>query len=368
MMHKGLPVRHVDLQAAASSRLSKVIARFVVGVLLLASVVLPPLPVSASQIINRSLTMGTSQGGTPTSHNFTFTLPSSTTVKSIAFLYCTTASGTCTTPSGLTTTTATLSGSPTNLGGAGSWTIGGTPTNGDIQITNSSNTGSPSAGATVNFNSVTNPTLSGNSTVFYVRITSYSDSAWATAIDTGNVAGAVTNQIQVTASVDETLDFCAFQTGSTCAGGSGTTVALGTLSSSAATTGTSVFIAGTNGNSGYTVQYTGATLTQGANTIAATGASGAISSTNSAQFGINVANNTSPTVGAAPFGGSGTGATHYATANTFSYVPSTLTQIAQATGATNDTLFTVSYLANIPASQPAGAYSTTITYICTAEF
>jgi hypothetical protein len=201
-----------------------------------------------------------------------------------------------------------------------------------------------------------------------VRITTYSDSAWTTAIDTGNVAAGVTNQIQVTASVNESLDFCAFQTGSTCAGGTGTTVALGTLSSSAATTGTSVLIAGTNASSGYTIQYTGATLTGAGTTIAATGTTGATSATNSAQFGINVANNTSPTVGAAPSGGSGTGSTNYSSANTFSYVANTLTQIAAATGTSADTLYTVSYLANIPANQAAGAYSTTLTYICTSTF
>lgn len=354
-------------KALSAPNLFQATARLTV-VALLVSLAFPPLTASAAQITSRSVTLGTSQGATSTSHNFSFTLPSSTTVKSIDFTYCTTASGGCSTPSGLVTTTAALNGAPTGLGSAGTWTIGGTPTNGRIQLVNASNTSSPGA-ATVNFNTITNPTLSGNSTVFYVRIVSYSDAAWSTPVDSGTVASAVTNQIQVTASVNETLDFCAFQTGSTCAGGTGTTVALGTLSSSAATTGTSVLIAGTNGSTGYTVQYTGATLTQGSNTITATGSSGATSSAGSAQFGINVANNTgTPTVGAAPSGGSGTGASHYATANTFSYVPSTLTAIAQATAATADTLYTVSYLANIPASQPAGAYSTTLTYICTASF
>jgi hypothetical protein len=359
-------MKKTPITAKSAPNFFQLFGRLALGIVLVA-LVFQPFQVSASQITSRNVALGTSQGGTSTSHNFTFTLPTSTTVKSMDFLYCTTASGGCTTPTGLTTTTAALNGAPGNLGSGGSWVVGGTPTNGRIQIDNASNTGSPSAGATVNFNTITNPTLSGNSTVFYVRITSYSDAAWTTALDTGTVASAVTNQIQVTASVNETLDFCAFQTGSTCAGGTGTTVALGSLSSSAATTGTSVMLAGTNATTGYTIQYTGATLT-GPSTIAATGASGASSTTGSAQFGINVANNTSPTVGAAPSGGIGAGGTHYATANTFSYVASTLTQIAQATGSTADTTFTVSYLANIPSNQAAGSYTTTITYICTALF
>ncbi|HUC86786.1 MAG TPA: hypothetical protein VMR75_00460 [Candidatus Saccharimonadales bacterium] len=353
-------MKKITLKPPPLPNLSKLAARLAVGVLLLS--LLPALPASASQITSRSLTLGTSVASTSTTDNYKFTVPSSTTIKSATFQYCTASSGTCTTPTGLTSTSATLS-STSNLGSGGTWT-GTFTTNGTLKIANASNTGSPSANITVNFSSVTNP-----STVapFYVLITTYSDSAWTTPIDTGTVAGAVANQISVTASVSENLDFCAFQTGSTCGGGSGTTVSLGALSSSAATTGTSVLIAGTNATTGYTIQYTGATLA-GAGTIAATGTTGATSSTGSAQFGINVANNTSPTVGAAPSGGTGTGSTNYATANTFSFVASTLTQIASASGTTADTLYTVSYLANIPANQTAGAYSTTLTYICTATF
>ncbi|HEX7260069.1 MAG TPA: hypothetical protein VF272_04030, partial [Candidatus Saccharimonadia bacterium] len=240
---------------------------------------------------------------------------------------------------------------------------------GRIQIANTSNTGSPSAGSTVNFNTITNPSISGNNqNTFYIRVVTYSDDAWTTPIDSGAVAGSVTNQIQVTASVDETLNFCAFQTGTTCANGTGTTVALGTLSSSTATSSTSKLVAGTNATSGYVIQYTGATLTSGGNTITATGTAGATSSTGSSQFGINLVANTAPTVGSAPSGGTGAASTNYATSNTFSFVPSTLTQVAAAAAASADTLFTVSYLANIPANQTAGAYSTTLTYICTATF
>jgi hypothetical protein len=329
-----------------------------------------PQPTHASQITSRKVTLGTSQASTSTSHNYTFTLPTSTTVLSADFLYCTAPSGTCTTPSGLTTTTAAINGSPANLGGAGTWTIGGTPTNGRIQILNASNSGSPGA-ATVNFNTITNPSISGsNQNTFYVRISTYSAANWTGALDTGVVAGSVTNQIQVTAQVDESLNFCAFQTGTTCSGGSGTTVALGTLSSSAATGGTSKLVAGTNANTGYTIQYIGATLT-GPSTIAATGTTGAQSNPGNPQFGINATSNAGtpgPAQGAAPSGGSGTASTNYATGNTYSFVASSLTQIASASGASADTLFTISYLANIPSNQQAGAYTTTLTYICTATF
>jgi hypothetical protein len=346
-----------------------IVSRLVIVAALVAAVI--PFNAQASQITSRKVTLGTSQPTTSTSHNYTFTLPSATTVKSIDFTYCTAPSGTCTMPGSMVSTTAALNGAPTNLGSGGTWTVGGTPTNGRIQILNASNTGSPTAGATVNFNTITNPALSGNNQdTFYVRIVTYSDAGWATPIDSGVVAASVTNQIQVTASVDETLNFCAFQTGATCAAGSGTTVGLGTLSSSSATGGTSKLVAGTNANGGYTIQYTGTTLT-GPSTIAATGTTGATSSPGSAQFGINIVANAGtpgPAQGAAPSGGSGTASTNYGTGNTYSFVPSTLTPIASAAGTSSDTLYTMSYLANIPSNQQAGSYSTTLTYICTATF
>ncbi|HUC19879.1 MAG TPA: hypothetical protein VMR98_00070, partial [Candidatus Polarisedimenticolaceae bacterium] len=150
--------------------------------------------------------------------------------------------------------------------------------------------------------------------------------------------------------------------------GTGTTVALGTLSSGAATSGTSKLMAGTNATSGYAIQYTGATLTSGGNTITATGTTGAASSPGSSQFGINLVANTVPSVGSAASGGTGAASTNYATANTFSFAPSSLTQVASASVASADTLYTVAYLANISAAQASGAYSTTLTYICTATF
>ncbi len=357
-----------------SAQMKSVLTRLVIGALVIG--VLAPIQVAnAAQITNRKLTLGTSQASVSTTHNYTFTAPTGTTILSIDFTYCTTPSGTCTLPSGLTTTTATI-GSTSNLGSGGAWTIGGTPTNGRIQISNASNTGSPSAAATVNFNAVTNPSISGsNQNTFYVRIATYSAANWTGQLDTGVSAASVTNQIQVTANVDETLNFCAFQTGVNCSSGTGNTVAMGTLTSSAATGGSSKLVAGTNAASGYVIQYLGATLTcaacSGAPTIAATGTTGATSTTGSAQFGINAVANAGtpgPAQGSSPSGGSGSASTNYATGNTYSFQANTLTQIAAAVGSTADTLYTVSYLANIPSNQAAGSYSTTLTFICTATF
>lgn len=79
------------------------------------SLQLLPTPVAkADQITNRKLTLlangttGGSLAGGTVNHEFSFTLPTSASVGSIRFLYCTTASGSCTTPAGLSTSGATL--------------------------------------------------------------------------------------------------------------------------------------------------------------------------------------------------------------------------------------------------------------------
>ncbi|HEX7260061.1 MAG TPA: hypothetical protein VF272_03990, partial [Candidatus Saccharimonadia bacterium] len=66
---------------------------------LLLSTFIPGLA-QAAQLTNRKVTLGTSQPSVSTTHNYTFTAPSATTVKSVDFTYCTTPSGTCTLPSG----------------------------------------------------------------------------------------------------------------------------------------------------------------------------------------------------------------------------------------------------------------------------
>jgi hypothetical protein len=37
-------------------------------------------------------------------------------------------------------------------------------------------------------------------------------------------------------------------------------------------------------------------------------------------------------------------------------------------GGTDAQIFTTSYIVNVPGSQPAGTYTTTLTYVCTATF
>jgi len=320
------------------------------GVLLLAYY---PNIASADPITNRSVTIGSSLASASTTYNFTFTAAQATTIQSVSFAACTTASGACTPAPGFSASSSTLAAA-TNLGSGGTWTVD-TGTAGELRMLNASNTGSPSAGITANFASVTNPSAT-NST-FFMRIATFSGSDWTGAIDTGVVASSTAGQITVAAAVDETLTF-------TLASAS---VNLGTLTKVSTGTGTSSMTVGTNAESGYTVAYSGDTLTSGVHEITAMGAA-TTSTMNSKQFGINLMANTTPSVGTDVTGtGSGAPETDYDTADTFKFNTSG-DVVASAGGSTNDNVFTTSYIANIDSSTAPGAYTTVITYVATANF
>lgn len=146
-----------------------------------------------------------------------------------------------------------------------------------------------------------------------------------------------------------------------------TSVALGTLSSSAVTSGSHTVTLATNAASGLTLTYSGTTLTSGANTITAM-STAAASSVGTEQFGINAKDNATPNVGAecsgtAPIAAAATG---YATADNFKFV--TGETVISSTAGINSTTCTISYIANIGGATEAGSYTTTLTYNATANF
>ncbi len=169
------------------------------------------------------------------------------------------------------------------------------------------------------------------------------------------------DQVTITATVDPTITFSI----------SDNAIGFGTLSSSAArwangagtgsgteTTAHDLTVA-TNAASGYTVYVSGATLTSGLNSITAIGGSATASSVGTEQFGIKV--------GAS--GGSGGALAPYATANyAYNATGSTQDDIAESTGPSVTTTFSITYLANILATTEAGSYATTLTYTTTGRF
>jgi hypothetical protein len=340
--------------------------------------------VSASQITTRSLTLqagatdGGSKPGGVVNHFFQFTLPSNSSIGSIKFQYCTLAAGACTTPTGLDTTSATL-GSQSGLTG---FTINNS-TNGSPYLTRTAAVGT--GAVSYRLDSITNPTTTNQT--FFVRIATYAstDTTGGTT-DTGTVAGSTATQIVLSGTMPESLVFCTGGTVGTtggvpdCATATGGSISFNQLFSPTDTaTATSQMAASTNAGSGYAITVNGPTLTSGSNTVSAMGtATTGVRGTS--QFGLNLKANTTttstPAVGTevAPSANGtnykGQSKTGYNTADTFKFTSGDTVAASDNGGAggTDAQIFTAAYIANVPGSQPAGTYTSTLTYICTPTF
>lgn len=385
-----------------------VFAVFVIALALTLQTLFVP-SVSAAQITERSLTLmqgidgadantlpdGGAQPGGNANHLFEFTLPTSG-IQSIKFEYCTTAANSpslpaCVAPAGIDVSTATL-GDEQGHTGFSFTPIAGGDTN-DFYITRASATSGGSTAVSYRFDGVINPSTEGT---FFVRITSHAttDSTGATT-DSGTVAASTAEQIIIDGTMPESLVFCAGETiGVTsgvpdCAavGTTDGTITFNQLFSPTDTaTATSQMAASTNAGAGYVISVNGPTLTSGSNTIAGiSGATGSASLKGVAQFGLNLRANSS--AAAASFPGTsadiavvsngtnyhGRPVAGYDTADTFKFVSGNI--VADSDFANDGTpaptdaqIFTVSYIANVPGSQPAGTYTSTLTYICTPTF
>jgi hypothetical protein len=339
---------------------------FALAVLLVLAGFMPQL-VNAAQITGRSFTLSNSDGAA-TSVTYTFgsaALPTATAVRSVAAQACTTASGACSTPTGFTGASASLASQPTGLGSTSSWTNGSNA--GNLRITHASNVTAPSGAVAIVWNGVTNPTA--DNTTFYLRVTTYSDAAYTTAIDNGVVAVSTAEAIQVTASVDETLTFCVGTSGvtnSSCSGATGNSVALGSLTTSTTGSGTSQLGVATNASSGYSITINGTTLTSGGNTITALSTQTA-STQGGEQFGVNLRDNATPNVGTDADGsGTATPTANYNTVDQFRFV--TGDSIASKNSSDAFRRFHVAYIANIASTTEPGSYAATMTYIATPTF
>jgi len=143
----------------------------------------------------------------------------------------------------------------------------------------------------------------------------------------------------------------------------GGSVALGTLDTSAAKTGSHSLVVGTNSGTGLSVTYSGSTLTCSActtsNTIAGIGGSAVASTPGTSQFGLNVIFSS----GTSPFA---TSTASYTNGGNYAFFSGA--EIITSIGDINDTTFTVNYVANIAGSESAGDYDTTITFTALANF
>lgn len=240
--------------------------------------------------------------------------------------------------------------------------------NGEVLLTNPSvplPAGSPTTN-TYTLSNIVNPSSTGE---YYVRVQTFSATDGSgSAIEFGGIAIQINSNISVNSIVPPFLTFCGGVTVAflNCGSAQGSEIDFGDLSSNSSSDATSQFMVATNAQNGYTVSLNGSTMTSGNNVIPnLTYPSG--SKIGNGQFGLNVVTNTVPRVGSNPIGaGSGVPTTNYGASNLFTFNEGD--NIVTAPAATDYNEFTTSYLVNVSSSQPEGVYSTTINYICLANF
>lgn len=131
-----------------------------------------------------------------------------------------------------------------------------------------------------------------------------------------------------------------------------------TLGSASDTADAHTLSASTNAAGGYIITINGSTLTSGANTITAVGATAAASSPGTEQFGARLIVNSGTGLASAP----------YNTANWALDTTAFPDQIASGSGDGATTVFGVRYIGNIRGATEGGSYSAALTYIATAAF
>ncbi len=378
----------------------------------------------AASLTSRSMSISSSSVGTVTTgaagsgsngqkakYTFTFT-PTTATISSLSIMFCTTpipASASCTTPTGLDAThvasiqSTTLAGSPsldtTTADPSNSQGVcnGGTTVRTNCVLLKWA-TGTAQTGSAVNVSFgggasdyITNPTSTGT---FFARITTYSDNAYTTAVDSGTTASSTATQVTITAKVQEALNFSVGTTvtapGTTCTAFTDTgALSIGDptngLSSTTAFDGHSYFRISTNALNGTIVYYSGDTLKSGSNSIAAAGTTqptpntAVASNPGTAQFGLAV--DSSDTQAGSGYSFTSLAASSPYTAGNgtitsggsalFAFAPSSVTTpVPIATTANVITCDTgsVRYLANIATNTPPGIYTTTVNYIAVPTY
>ena len=379
-----------------NKRTVKIVAVFALTILL----AFPPLvdffiPLThAADLTSYSVSIGDSRAGVATYHNYQFNTPSTTSIKTITFQYCTTASSTCTAPAGMILTATPSLGTVSGIAGSGFAAAGSSGTctgTGNSACTVTLTVTTPSAqtgGATVIVpvvSGITNPTTV--NTTYFVRITTKDGSA-ATIDGPDSAAFAIldTTSIAVSASVDPTLTFTVASVASsglvngatTTVSSTNTTIPFSTLTSGNPAISAQDLTVTTNASSGYTITASNAATTSGAplqsaagdniDTFSGTNASpttwsapaGTSANVNTGYFGYTTNDATLCTGTASRFTSSG--------GNKWAGTTTTGQEVACSTTGVSSEVTRIGYQAEINDLQPAGSYTGTVILIATPTY
>lgn len=323
------------------------------------------IPVKADQLTSRRITLSSSiVSATNVNYELSFGSPGGYTLGSIAIDFCQQSpipTDACTSPSGFDASSATLD----QQSGETGFSIHGSTTIGKIVIGRVP----AAAGAgtlTYTFGGMTNPDSIGT---FYARVYTYDTNDGTGAYNNfGGIALAVNARMDVKGEVPPFLELCVGITisGLDCSTASGEFIDFGELSPTGVKAATSQFMMATNAANGVSVRITGNTLTSGNNTISALAVPQA-SIPGVAQFGLNLRANTNPPIGQDPVGvGTISPSPNYNTPNNFMFADENV--LASDNVPTDWHKFTASYIVNVPLSQHPGIYTTSMVFVCLANF
>lgn len=321
-------------------------------------------PSFGAQLGERSMQLSSSEVSVASTYRLSFAYATPGPVGAIDIQFCSNdplPQDPCTAPAGFDASGATLS---SQTGETGFAISGATPSN-EILLSRAPSVVTP-IDSTYVFDNVINPSSPGS---YFVRVQTYTSSDTSgTGSDYGGIAFAINNALSITATVPPFLTFCTAVTiqNLNCATANGDYIDFGELSFGQASSGTSKMLATTNAANGYGVTVQGTTLTSGNNIIAAL-ASNDVSRPGTAQFGFNLRANSSPGTGSDPAGpGLAMPQPAYNQPDFYRFASGD-TIIANA-GPDDVRLYTATYIANVPKTQAAGVYVSTLTYICLANF
>jgi hypothetical protein len=316
------------------------------------------------QVQNRYDELANSQTSAVTTHNIGFTITNTTTpVGSILIQFCDNSpliGVVCDFPVGMSVTTAAMSAQSGNTGFSLSSVSGG-------QLLLTRNPSVPTSAAnTYTFQNITNPSSPGE---YFARIQTFSSNdASGPYVEQGGIALAILSQFTVSSIVPPYLTFCGgvVVPNLNCGSAVGSEINFGNFSSDSTSDATSQFVVATNAGQGYNVTVNGSTMTSGNFTIPSL-KTPSLSATGASQFGINIVANNRPGVGQNPVGrGIGSPTPAYDIPNYYTFNDGD--PIVTSNTASDFNEFTASYLVNVSTDQAEGTYTTTLYYICLANF
>lgn len=318
----------------------------------------------AMRLQERSLYVANNNPGATSAYTLSFRYMSPTPVGSVDLLFCTDPIPyhPCDVPAGLDVSNAALA---EQLGETG-FTISTQTTNRIVM--SRTNTSMSAMGASYRFVNMKNPTETNQA--FSIRMkTHVSQDATGLQIDFGSVRAQISNPVEITTQVPPMLIFCvAEEVMNNCAGTNDNYYTdMGDMSDKSTLTAQSQMAVGTNASGGFAITANGYPLSAGSSVVSSP-EQPTESRVGENQFGINLVENNTPSVGKDPEGqwANAVPAPDYSVANKYKYVPGDV--VAFSPNVSLMKKFTVSYIINTDPNLRAGVYTTTITYMASGRF